>query len=60
VVAIALLVGDVRYWLRWTPFSVQPWLGAGYRAVVFDREFGAGDSLDLQFRGPLGGMGFVF
>jgi hypothetical protein len=53
------LVGGARYWLPWTPWSTQPWLGAGYRAAAFDRTSGA-DSLDLQFRGPTGGMGFVF
>jgi hypothetical protein len=54
------VVGGVRYWVPWTPSSVQPWLGAGYRVVTFDRDFGAEGNLDLQFRGPMGGVGFVF
>lgn len=54
------LVGDVRYWLPWKPWSIQPWLGAGYRVMSLDRDFGAGDSIELQFRGPWGGVGSVF
>jgi hypothetical protein len=54
------LVGDVRYWLPWNPYSVQPWLGLGYRVVALDRDFGTNDSIDLQFRGPLGALGLVF
>jgi len=54
------VVGDVRYWLPWAPYSVQPWVGAGYRDVSLAREFGAGNSVDLQFRGPTAGIGFVF
>jgi hypothetical protein len=54
------LLGGVRYWLAWTPFSTRPWLGAGYRAVAFDRDFGAGDNIDMQFRGPYGGVGLLF
>lgn len=54
------LVGGVRYWLTWTPWSVQPWLGVGYRVVAFDRDFGADGSLDMEFRGPISGLGFVF
>jgi hypothetical protein len=54
------LVGGVRYWLPWTPWTIQPWLGAGYRVVAFDRRFASNDMVDLQVRGPTGGMGLVF
>lgn len=54
------LVGGVRYWLPWTPWSLQPWLSAGYRVLAFDREDGADNELDLQFRGPMGGLGLQF
>jgi hypothetical protein len=54
------VVGDARYWLPWEPWSIQLWLGAGYRLVSFDRNFGAGNSIDLAFRGPWAGMGSVF
>jgi hypothetical protein len=53
------LVGAVRYWLRWTPYSLRPYLSAGYRVVVFDRS-SSGDQIDLQIRGPTAGMGFTF
>ena len=53
------LVGAVRHWLPWTPWSTQPYLAAGYRAVAFDRSPSRG-SIDVQFRGPLAGMGVVF
>jgi hypothetical protein len=54
------LLGGVRYWMPWTPWSTQPWLGAGYRGIGFDRDFGAGNSLDLEFRGPYAGLGILF
>ena len=54
------LVGGVKYWLPWRPFSVQPWLGAGYRLVDFDRDFGAGNSISMQFRGPYSSLGLLF
>lgn len=54
------LVGGVRYWLPWTPWTIQPWLGMGYRVLAFDRSSGANNSIDMQFRGPTSGMGFVF
>jgi hypothetical protein len=56
-------VGSFRYWLPWKLTllpSTDIWLGAGYRLVSFDRDFGAGDSLDLTFRGPYGGLGLAF
>jgi hypothetical protein len=53
------LVGGVKYWLPWTPWSLHPWLEAGYRVIAFDRGDADGQ-LDLQFRGPLGGMGVRF
>jgi hypothetical protein len=54
------LIGDARYWLPWKPWSIQLWLDAGYRAAAFDRHFGEGNSINLQFRGPYGGLGFLF
>jgi hypothetical protein len=56
------LVGDVRWWVPWTPSwmrSVQPYLAAGYRVVDFDRSKSVG-SIGLQYRGGLAGLGFVF
>ena len=53
------LVGGVKYWLPWTPWSLHPWLEGGYRILAFDRDNGNGQ-LDLQFRGPLAGMGVRF
>jgi hypothetical protein len=53
------LVGTVKYWLPWTPMSIHPYLAAGYRAIDFDRSNEVGN-INQQFRGPTGGMGFVF
>ena len=54
------LLGDVKYWLPWTPWAIQPWLAVGYRAISFNRDFAGSDNIDLQFRGPTSGAGFVF
>jgi len=54
------LVGDVRWWLSWRPWSTEPYLSAGYRAVGFERSPSTNVEMDLQLRGPLMGMGFVF
>jgi len=54
------LVGDVKYWLPWTPWAIQPWLAIGYRAVAFNRDFAGSNNVDMQFHGPTSGMGFVF
>jgi len=51
------LVGDVKYWLPW---AIQPWLAVGYRAISFNRDFAGSNNIDLQFRGPTSGAGFVF
>jgi hypothetical protein len=53
------LVGMTRISLPWKPFSTEPYLAAGYRVVAFDRSKSA-NSVDLQFRGPLLGLGFTF
>jgi hypothetical protein len=53
-------VGDVRYWLDWSPWGSQPWLEAGYRVVGFNHDFGGGNDLELQLRGPLLALGFAF
>ena len=54
------LVGTFRVWIPWTPIeSVHPYLGLGYRAVAFDRSNTA-SNIDLQFRGPILGLGFAF
>ena len=54
------LVSDVKYWLPWTPWALQPWFAIGYRAVAFNRDFAGSNNIDLQFRGPTRGAGFVF
>ncbi len=53
------LVGDLRYWLSWRPLSTRTYVAAGYRVVGFDRSPDAA-RVDMQLRGPLMGMGFVF
>jgi hypothetical protein len=54
------LVGTFRVWIPWTPIeSVDPYLALGYRVVDFDRSKSAG-TIDLQYRGPLLGLGFAF
>jgi hypothetical protein len=53
------LVSTVRLWIPWTPASLHPFLDMGYRAVAFDRGNRA-DNVEMQFRGPLAGGGFVF
>ena len=53
------LVPDVRYWVPWSPLGVHPYLLAGYRAVAFDRRSSVGN-IEVQFRGPIAGMGFTF
>ena len=53
------LVGTARVWLPLKLFSTEPYVAAGYRVVAFDRS-NASDSVDLQFRGPMVGAGFVF
>lgn len=54
------LIGGFRYWVPLRPFSTQPTLGAGYRALAFDRSVGSSGELDLQFRGPYVSVGVVF
>ena len=54
------LVSDVRYWSTWRPWSAQPYVAAGYRVVGIDRSPSNGVEANLQLRGPLAGMGFVF
>jgi hypothetical protein len=54
------IVGDARYWLGWEPFGARTWLEAGYRIVAYQRDFGGGNDLNLQLRGPLMAMGFQF
>lgn len=54
------LVGDVRWWLSWRPWSMKPYLAAGYRIVGIDRSPSSSANVDLQIRGPLMGMGFAF
>ena len=51
--------GDLRWWTGWSPWSSKSYVAAGYRVVAFDRSPSAGD-VDLQYRGPLIGVGFVF
>jgi len=54
------IVADARYWLGWEPFGARTWLEAGYRVVAYERDFGNGNDLNLQLRGPLVALGFQF
>jgi hypothetical protein len=54
------IVADARYWLGWEPFGSKTWLEAGYRVVAYERDFGGGNDLNLQVRGPLLALGFTF
>src|SRR5262245_11475290 len=54
------LVSGLRYWPSTTIFSAHPWVGAGYRAVGFNYTAGSDSEVDLQFRGPYGGLGLLF
>jgi hypothetical protein len=54
------VMGGLRYWVPFRPFSLQPTLGAGYRALAFDRPAGSDGELDLQFRGPYLSLGVIF
>jgi hypothetical protein len=54
------LVSGVRYWPGWELFGSQTWLTAGYKVIEFKRDFGSGDAVDLQLRGPLLAVGFTF
>ena len=54
------LIGELRYWLPWEPGIAQTYLDAGYRAVSLKQDFGAGNDVQLQFRGPILGLGFAF
>lgn len=54
------IVGDFRYALPWKVFASQPWVAVGYRVVAFDHDVGDGNNADLQFRGPMTGVGFTF
>ncbi|MCW5893135.1 MAG: hypothetical protein KIT14_21685 [bacterium] len=54
------LVGGVRWWLPWSPWGSQPWLGLGYRAISFDHDFGPDSAGNLEMRGPYSALGFAF
>lgn len=54
------LVGGVRWWVPFSAGSSSPWLGLGYRAISFDRDFGPDDRVDLEMRGPYIALGFAF
>jgi hypothetical protein len=53
------IVGMTRVSLPWEPFSTRPYVAAGYRVVAFDRSKSV-DNVDLQFRGPIIGLGFTY
>ena len=53
------ILSDLRYWTEWNPWSLKPYLALGYRVVAFDRSPNAA-TIDLQLRGPVAGLGFVF
>jgi hypothetical protein len=54
------LVGDMRYWLSWSPLHSQTSIVAGYRAVNFHGATGPDASASVQLRGALIGMEFTF
>lgn len=54
------IAGGVRWWPDVTILSSHPFVAAGYRAVGIDRGSHADDGVDLQFRGPYGGIGAAF
>lgn len=54
------LSSTMRAWLPWEPFSARPYVAAGYRVVAFDRSNNNDDNANLQFRGPVLGLGFTF
>jgi len=54
------LTGTARFWIPWKPVApAHPYIDLGYRVADFDRSNEEG-SINLQFRGPLAGIGFVF
>jgi hypothetical protein len=53
------IVTMIRVSLPWEPFSTRPYVAAGYRVVDFDRS-NRDDGVDLQFRGPIIGLGFTY
>jgi hypothetical protein len=53
------LLGHVKYWLPWKPYGLAPYVAAGYQVAAFDRSNSAGN-IQLQFRGPMTGLGFTF
>ena len=57
--AVAANEAPPKWELPWRPFSLQPYLSAGYRVAAFDRS-SSGDQIELQFRGPTAGMGVTF
>jgi hypothetical protein len=53
------LASTTRVWLPWEPFSTRPYVAAGYRVVAFDRS-NSDDRVEMQYRGPVLGLGFTF
>ncbi len=53
------LATGVRWWVPYTRSGIEPWVGAGYRSVWFDRSSSEGD-MSLAFHGPTMGAGFVY
>lgn len=54
------VVGDLRYWPEWSPWSTQPWFGLGWRIAAFDHDFAGTNGADLRLSGPTAALGFVF
>ena len=54
------IVADACYWPGWELFGAKTWLEAGYRVLAYQHDFGGGNDLNLQLRGPLLAVGFQF
>jgi hypothetical protein len=54
------LLGGLRYFLPWRPGSTQPWVDASYKAIDFEYDGSGSDEFDMNYRGPLLGLGVTF
>jgi hypothetical protein len=54
------VVGDLRYWPDWSPWSTRTWFGMGWRIAAFDHPFKGTNQADLRLSGPTAALGFMF